>query len=43
MLVERGIVSFNEVPEAFATAKRVLKGGGFCGDSCPESGGAHCG
>ena len=41
MLVEGGIVGFDEVLEAFTTLEGVLEGGGFCAKH--HTGGAHCG
>jgi hypothetical protein len=41
MLVEGGIVGFDEVLEAFTTSEGVLESGGFCAKH--RTGGAHCG
>jgi hypothetical protein len=41
MLIEGGIVGFDEVFEAFTTPEGVLEGGGFCAKH--HTGGAHCG
>jgi hypothetical protein len=41
MLVQRRIVSLDEIPEAFTTAKRLLDMGGFPSNVCPEVSGVH--
>jgi hypothetical protein len=41
MLVEGGIVGFDEVLEAFTTPEGIFKSGGFLAKH--RTGGAHCG